>query len=180
MEWEKFIAEYKTYIHRQVMVRVPAIDVADVEQDIWEHITKSLSTFKGKSSLMTWLSRLIRNRIAVYYRQRSRLMDSHTELTLEGILPEGWRLPMVRRDVRDAVEGIPQSYMEVIVLHFWHDMSFTEIAQYLHLNYEAVRSRYRRGIKCCRKNPDCYAGLIEERDIETQWTGTEVRVGRKV
>ena len=54
-------------------------------------------------------------------------------------------------EMEDLLMNLPETYREVLLLRFCHDLSFREISSILGIAYEAVRSRYRRGIKCAAK-----------------------------
>ena len=174
--FEEFIEQHDGLVHHLVAEKVPYADVPDVVQEVYARIAQSINTFQGDSKLETWISKIIRNTISIYFRQRNRLMDTHTDLTLEGHLPEVPSLPIMRADIRKALHFLPDSYREVLIMRFWQDMNLSEIARVLDMRYEAVRSRYRRGIAFCRKNMVVVADeFIGDKDIEIEWTGTQVK-----
>jgi len=178
MEIEDFIEIYDDKAIRQlVAMKVPTDDVADVVQEIYAQLAKSVNTFKGESSLATWVDRVIHNVIMTYFRRKNRLMDACTELTWEGDMPEGKYLPIVRVDVRDSLSFLPAAYQDVLIMRFWGGMSLVAIAGLLHLSYEAVRSRYRRGLASCRKNMDIVMDeFTGDRDIETEWQNDQAGI----
>jgi RNA polymerase sigma-70 factor (ECF subfamily) len=85
-------------------------------------------------------------------RQRDR-----AQLTREGTLPEPQpALAQVTADdpaerVREALDQLPDSYREVIVLHRWQELSFAEIAKVLGSTEGAVKLRAHRGYLALRK-----------------------------
>jgi len=183
MEIQDFLETYdQQKIRNLVAMKVPFPDIPDVVQEIYVQIALSIHTFRGESKLATWVDKIIRNTIvSSYYRPKERLTDANTELTWEGELPEVEYLPAIHEDIGDALSFLPDSYREVLILHFWGGRNFKQISSILALDYEAVRSRYRRGLAYCRKNMDM---VMDEftggRDIEIEWTGAQVRSGDQV
>lgn len=62
-----------------------------------------------------------------------------------------------RTDVTDALAAIPRSYREVIVLHYYADLSVDEIAAALAVPSGTVKSRLSRGRAALAERLDGYA-----------------------
>jgi len=155
---EMLIKAYMGRTYRKVRLLVPIDDVEDVTQDIMINLIKSIDNFKGRSAFATWFNKIIINRVADYHRRtfKTKARFLHTEDMAEGWEPS--QDPDYRYDddyeARELLTVLPERYSEVIIMKFYFNLSFTEIASALGLNYEAARSRYRRAIKCARRRID--------------------------
>lgn len=49
-----------------------------------------------------------------------------------------------RRDVREQLQRLPEQYRLVVILRYWHDMSYDEIAKVTESTESAVKSRLHR------------------------------------
>lgn len=138
---------YLPQTYRRVRRLVPVEDAEDVTQDIFLNLVCSISNFEGRSAFATWFDKIIVNRVADYHRRMSR---QKSRFAPEEEAPEHEPSQEVNSDVEieDFLMKLPKPYREVLLLKFCHDLSFKEIASALGMAYEAVRSRYRRGVKC--------------------------------
>jgi len=144
--FDMLVQSYWTKTYKQVRRLVPAKDVDDVIQDIFLNLVCSINNFRGKSAFATWFNRMILNRVAQYHRNsfryRSRFSPEEETPKQEPI-----QIPNNDLEMEDLLKNLPESYREVLYLRFEYGLSLKEIASYLGIEYEAARSRYRRGIK---------------------------------
>ena len=135
---------------------VPANDAEDVTQDIFLNMVSSIDSFKGKSAFATWFSSIVSNRVADYYRKmfryKSRFVYDEDILKNEPAQKTSFDVEM-----DDLLKKLPKPYSQVLQLKLCHNLTFNEIAEIMELTYEAVRSRYRRGIKYAARKiePKC-------------------------
>ena len=124
----------------------------DLSQEVFLRIFRSLSRFRGRSSLRTWVYRVTLNHC------RSRLGRKR-------LLTEPLDTPAVERQVRDPGRGpegltlaadagrlvargllrLPARFREAVVLRDLEGMSYREIADVLGIRLGTVRSRISRG-----------------------------------
>ena len=143
--FDMLVDEYFSKTYRKVRRLVPAEDAEDVTQDIFLNLVCSINSFEGKSAFATWFNKIIVNRVADYHRRmfrhKSRFVPEEEALNHE---------PSQEADndveMEDLLMKIPRTYREVLFLRLCYDMPFRDIASVLGIAYEAVRSRYRRGI----------------------------------
>ena len=149
------IKAYRTKTYRKVQKLVPAEDAEDVTQDIFLNLVRSIDNFEGKSAFATWFNRIVANRVADYhrkmFRRKSRITSEDEALTNEPTQEANNDL-----EIEDLLMSLPKHYREVIMLKVYHNLSFAEIASVLDMTYEAVRSRYRRGIKYAASSKRTY------------------------
>lgn len=143
----------KTYlpkISKRVHKFVPETDAEDVTQEIFLALVNSIDGFKGRSAFAIWFHKIVVNRIADYHRKRSRRKEgtlSKVDMEEFGGVFDPYKVTDAEITVEDILIKLPEIYEEVLRLKFFGGLSFTEIAEFLDLTYEAARSRYRRAME---------------------------------
>lgn len=106
----------------------------------WRH----LNTFRGESSLKTWLFRIgvnvCRDTLRSGWFRLRRRCEPLDALALSQSAPQS----EAAGEVTQAVLALPGKYREVIVLYYYEDMKIREIAATLHLPANSVSTRLRR------------------------------------
>jgi len=135
-------------------------DAQDALQDAFLQVHRAIGTFRGESSLATWLHRIARNAALLRIRRASR----RPEVSLEPLLPvydeTGHRVGEVasvaaapdavleqrevRERVQDCVEKLPLRYRSVIVLRDLQEKSTFEAAEVLGVSENVVKVRLHR------------------------------------
>lgn len=109
-------------------------DGEDLLQEIFLQAYRKLDTFKGDSSLGTWLYRLALNHCLDYVRSRQAKMKKMTE-SLDGesaFEPSARRdSPVARIDLDRAIERLPDGCREAFVLHDVEGLDHKEVAALL-------------------------------------------------
>ena len=144
---------YVKSVYTRVHYGIPEMDVEDVTQDIFLAAIRSLPSFRGEAQFSTWLHRLTKNKIAEYYRKRSR----KKETMLVGLEHAEKKVgknntKFVENNVllQRALNNLHKDYREVILLRFVDDLRFNEIANHLNKNVEATKSLFRRAMSALR------------------------------
>jgi len=152
---ELLIKEYFPKTFRKVRKLVPYDDAEDVTQDIFLNLISCIGNFEGKSGFATWFNSMVLNRIADYHRKMFRYKNRFVfEIDgMENVLKHDVDSQETNNDMEmeDLLMKLPSLYREILMLKLHNDMSFGEIASSLGIDYEAVRSRYRRGIQFAAK-----------------------------
>jgi RNA polymerase sigma-70 factor (ECF subfamily) len=109
-------------------------DGEDLLQEIFLQAYRKLASFKGDSSIGTWLYRLALNHCLDYVRSRRAKMNKLTE-TLDAetsFEPTARRdMPIARMDLERAVERLPEGCREAFVLHDVEGFDHKEVAELL-------------------------------------------------
>ena len=145
------IARYGDEILRLCLVYLGDRQLAeDAFQETFVKAWKRQDSFRGESSVKTWLSHIAVN-------------------TCRDMLRSGWFRLMKRSEpvetlfdlaapekadpapVRDAILQLPGKYREVIVLYYDQEMTIREIAQALRLPVNSVSTRLRRARALLKK-----------------------------
>ncbi|HSB64683.1 MAG TPA: sigma-70 family RNA polymerase sigma factor [Thermoanaerobaculia bacterium] len=141
-------------------------DARDAVQGAFCAAFRSIRSFRGHSTLSTWLHRIVVNECLMRLRSRSR----RCEESLEGLLPtfdetghsvtpfEKW--PGGAEDallskercvaVRAAIDRLPDSHRTVLLLRDIEDLDTPEVARILDLSPNAVKIRLHRARQALR------------------------------
>ena len=109
-------------------------DGEDLLQEIFLQAHRKLASFKGDSSLGTWLYRLALNHCLDYVRSRRAKMGRLTDtLDAEGAMePVAAReTPIARVDLERALQQLPEGCREAFVLHDVEGFDHKEVAKLL-------------------------------------------------
>ncbi len=164
------IAQYHQPLYSLIArsINDPA-DAADITQDVFLKVFRSIRSFHGDSSLRTWLYRIALHEASNQRRWWSR--HKRQELTIDtpavseeddapslaSLLADRGRSPYdyavqaeLRARVEDALRQIPESYRTVVVLREIEGFAYEEIAEILQTNLGTIKSRLTRGREALR------------------------------
>lgn len=140
-------------------------EAADITQEVFLKVFRSIRSFHGDSSLRTWLYRIALREASNQRRWWSRhkrqeiTMDSSAnestdedEPGLAAILADKGSSPFdcaaqneIRSQVEAALRELPDAFRTVVVLREIEGFSYEEIAEILCINLGTVKSRLTRG-----------------------------------
>jgi RNA polymerase sigma-70 factor (ECF subfamily) len=161
---EILINRHKNKVFSYIFMVVKNRELAeDIFQDTFIKVIRSLQsgTYKEEGRFVSWVMRIAHNLIIDFYRKEKHLKtvsnDStevplfnsakYSELTIEESLVIG----QVHHDVKKLVEQLPEEQKEVMVLRFYYDMSFKEIADHTNVSINTALGRMRYAILNLRK-----------------------------
>lgn len=136
-------------------------DAEDVTQDVLLQVVRKLHTFRGESSLPTWLNRITVNAALAHRKKRATQEELRVHDPLEDYLADGhaqhplrpWAVgpeqEALKQETRSLIEAaiarLPEVYRDVYVLADVEGLPNPEIAGLLDLSLPAVKSRLHRG-----------------------------------
>lgn len=149
-------------VYRQYATRIYAVafrmlgsatDAEDVTQEVLLQVVRRLDSFRGESSLHTWLYRVTVN--AVLALRRKRAGGREHPLGDDAGRPAGRSLPaqppeahVLGGELRDRLDGaircLPEAYRDPFVLADVEQLPNAEIGRLLGLSLPAVKSRLHR------------------------------------
>ncbi len=109
-------------------------DGEDLLQEIFLQAYRKMDTFKGDSSVGTWLYRLALNHCLDYVRSRQAKMKKLTDSLDADAAPEptgGRTTPIAKVDLDRALERLPDGCREAFVLHDVEGFDHKEVAEML-------------------------------------------------
>jgi RNA polymerase sigma-70 factor (ECF subfamily) len=121
-------------------------DALDLHQDIWSTVFQKIASLSNPNALRTWLYQTTRNRAIDYLRRKKRYLDVLQEIASEiderapDFEDERW-LSVESKRLNRAMGMLPVAHRDVLMLRFWEDMSYTEIALIVGCSVGTVRSR---------------------------------------
>ena len=157
--------EYLPKVYRFALARVRVeADADDVVQIVMRNAARRIETYRGESTLLTWLLHICRHELSKRYaradRQPATLAfddDDVLRAVVESIeaspTDEPERAAMreeMTTQLRCALEELPERYADALEMKYVDDMSSKEIAERLGIGDEATQSllaRARRALK---------------------------------
>lgn len=163
------IAQYHQPLYSLIArsINDPA-DAADITQDVFLKVFRSIRSFHGESSLRTWLYRIALHEASNQRRWWSRHKRQELTIdtpssgeedapTLASLLADRGQSPYdhavqaeLRARVEDALREIPESFRTVVVLREIEGFAYEEIAEILQTNLGTIKSRLTRGRNALR------------------------------
>lgn len=166
------IAQYHAPLYSLIArsLQNPA-DAADITQDVFIKVFRSINGFHGDSSLKTWLYRIALHEASNQrrwwrrHKQQEVTIDSDSAEDESG---ENFHLGDALADHRDspfecasqsetrahletALREVPEGFRSVLILREIEGMQYDEIAEILSLNIGTVKSRLLRGRNALRE-----------------------------
>lgn len=152
---EQVMREYGEKILQLVYLIVKDRTMAeDITQEVFLKAFRDLHAFRGESEIKTWLYRIAINESKKYLRswsfrqifstfQKESVPDEpdqeHVEDRVIGKL--------TKEEMAQRVMAMSPQYRQVILLHYYEDLTVREIAQVLDISEELVRTKLHRARK---------------------------------
>lgn len=126
----------------------------DLTQETLLRAFRAFDRFEGRSRFSTWIYRIAYN-VYLNHKTRSKVLHALPE-DYEGMLaapelPSGMRRCDMRKDVAWAVSGLDDRYRSVIVLYYFEDNSYPEIAEALDIPVGTVKTHLHRAKNLLRR-----------------------------
>ena len=146
-------------------------DAADITQEVFLKVFRSIRGFHGESSLRTWLYRIAvheasnQRRWWTRHKKQELTIDSPMEpadsgdegISLASTLADRGDSPFdyaaqaeLRQQVEGALRQVPEVFRTVVVLREIEGFSYEEISEILNVNIGTVKSRLTRGRSALR------------------------------
>jgi RNA polymerase sigma-70 factor (ECF subfamily) len=125
---------------------------SDVTQQVFLKLMRSISQFQGNAEFSTWLYRLVVNACVDVARRRKPEVTIADRQQLEGFAAPGSpekdlaRMQTVH-SVRAAVAALPPKFRMAVLLRYFEDFSYEQMAKALGCSMGTVASRLSRGHK---------------------------------
>lgn len=165
--YERLIARFQTPVYNLAYHLLnDRSDAADVLQEVFIKIFRNVSTFRGDSSLRTWIYRIAINEAYNHRRWtfRHRRGETGLEETFDG--SETREKPLKDRGespfeftmnreaqslLEEALSTLNPAYRSVLVLREVEELGYEEIAEILQISLGTVKSRIVRGREALRR-----------------------------
>ena len=126
----------------------------DIFQNTWENAFRYFHTLKDVASARAWLYTIARNETKRWFSQRTNKMFTEVSSTdaedapetadeIESEFPEA----LANKDVlTKALNALSVEEQQLILLHYYFDMSLKDIAAMYNMNYNSLKSITRRAL----------------------------------
>ncbi len=157
----QLVGEYQTAVFNLTyrMLGEPQ-EAEDAAQEAFLRAYANLSRYDPQRSFKTWLLSIASNHCIDRLRKRRLTwlsieeegMMPHPALVSSEPSPEDAYMDAERsNDMQALLSQIPPDYRAVVVLRYWYDMSYTEIAETLDTTESAIKSRLFRARQALAK-----------------------------
>jgi len=131
-------------------------DAADITQDVFLRVFRSLSDFKGDSAVTTWVYRITVNTASVLTRKKSRRKENSLtgygeddedgerdcDIVDDRYAPEQqYAQRELREEIGAAIATLSEEHRQILILRDINGMNYEEIGEILGLGAGTVKSR---------------------------------------
>lgn len=123
---------------------------SDVTQQTFLKLMTSMGQFRGDAEFSTWLYRLVVNTCLDAARRRKSDAVAADPCFIEifagsGSQEDDYAREQMARSVRAAVSALPAKFRIAVLLRYFEDLSYEQMAKALHCSMGTVASRLSRG-----------------------------------
>ena len=164
MEISQLVDQYFESVYRfAYRLSGTSHDAEDISQQAFLDAQRKLDTLRDPDKVRAWLFMIVRN----LYRRRIRDRVTHGEVALEVLadpLDEnrggGERVEQTldSESLQEVLNELPEEFRSVLLLFYFRELSYREIAEQLDVPIGTVMSRLSRGKKQLREriSPESY------------------------
>ncbi|WP_042475985.1 RNA polymerase sigma factor [Bacillus ndiopicus] len=132
---------YKTVEKFSFQCGVHSNDIQDITQEVFIKLYRFIEHF-DKGKFTTWLYKITLNTVRDYYRKEQREKRKKDKLQQEVV-------PAIHMDTDDltlheAILALGEKYRTPIILYYFHDCKYEEIAEILSISMSTVKVRLMR------------------------------------
>jgi RNA polymerase sigma-70 factor (ECF subfamily) len=153
-------------------------DAPDIVQEVFLKVFRNIGSFRGSSSLKTWIYRIAVNEaynhrrwFCRHQRQEVALVSDEGTVNCAGGMTDPGRSPFeqasdreTRALVEQALEKLNPKFRAAVVLRDIEDLNYEDIATVLDVSLGTVKSRIMRGREALRR-------ILEERlETNVRWS----------
>lgn len=154
---EGFRALYNLYKDRVYSISLyflhgDTVLAGDVTQQVFLKLMTSIRQFRGDAEFSTWLYRLVVNACMDAARSRKLVTGNGgrfriNEIAAPGTPEDDYAREQMANSVRSAVSALPPKFRMAVLLRYFEDLSYEEMARVLNCSMGTVASRLSRGHK---------------------------------
>ena len=145
------------YRHRDWVVRLGwrfagnEDDALDVLQETFAYVIGKFPGFELTASFTTFLYPVVKNTALAVRRKRRRMLpgDAGMDTLAAGASID----PLAADDLKTALDALPETHREVLLMRYVDDLSLKEIGHALEIPLGTVKSRIHNALKQLREDP---------------------------
>lgn len=123
-------------------------DALDIVQESIFKALSSIASLKESSYIKTWFYRIVVNTSLDLLRKQKKLIIVEEETLCS--LDAGGADNYQHIDLQAALEALPDNYRSIVILKYFEDLKFEEIAEILNENVNTVKTRLYKSLKALR------------------------------
>lgn len=139
---------YKLYFKAMYNVSLRIVndefEAEDVMQDAFLSAFKKIDTYRGEVSFGAWLKKIVVNRSLDVFKKRRVKFEEVNERTMEMPDLEGMPLEVDVKEIKKAIQSLPDGYRIVLSLYLIEGYDHDEISQILGISNSASRTQFSR------------------------------------
>ena len=168
--FESLIRKYQKQVHAHALRKIGDFHIAeDITQETFLQVYQNLETLKDLTQFRNWLHAIVNNLCIAWFRKNRLQVQSLEETHISEIETEAYSRYVATEHVKTTAEAhrdlvkklltkLKESDREVITLHYFEEMSSSEIGEFLGVSENTVKSRLRRARQRLKK----YEFMIQE------------------
>ncbi len=180
--FEELVNKYRRAVHALVWSKIEDYHIAEeLTQDVFLKAYQKLESLKKPQSFAGWLY-VSASRRCIAWQRKKRLptipfdetkITQHPETTYsQYVVEENQRISeeTQREVVKKLLAKLPESERTIITLHFFSEMSSSEIGAFLGVSANTIRSRLRRALQRLQKEETMIREALEHFQISPNLT----------
>jgi len=137
---------------------------SDVSQQVFLKLMTSIDQFRGDAGFSTWLYRLVVNACLDAARRSKSSAVISDRFVMEAVAGPGsqeedYARAQMAYSVRAAVSALPPKFRIAVLLRYFEDLSYEQMAKALHCSMGTVASRLSRGHKILAERLQGFIGV---------------------
>ncbi len=148
------IKKYRKYIFSLLIKKIESKeDAEDLTQEIFIKLYNSLDNFKFKSSLKTYIYRMVTNKISDFKKQKNKtrqeyqLIEEFNENIYENDIDDKIIEEENIKNLEEAIKQLPEKYKTLIYMRDFKNMNYKKIAKELQITENTAKIRHFYALK---------------------------------
>jgi len=173
-DFDSIYQELQPKIQRYLCNLTNEEEALDLTQTVFLKVSRSLGSFRGESSVATWVYRIATNaaqdHAASAQAKQKRLEEIFDAADALDALPDtrspGTDREFIRKEmnacIRSVIDQLPETYRAVLLLSDFEELSNQEIAETLNVSLETVKIRLHRARAALKSSMECECSFYHD------------------
>ncbi len=175
--FESLIRKYQKQVHAYAFRKVSDFQTAeDITQETFLRVYQNLATLNDPAKFSSWLYAIVNHLCIAWYRKNQLQIESMQDIYISEIETDAYSRYVAVEHAKTTAEArralvsklltkLKESDQEVITLHYFEEMTSSEIGEFLGVSENTIKSRLHRA----RQELKRYESMIQEAlDIATE------------
>jgi RNA polymerase sigma factor (sigma-70 family) len=156
-------------------------DAEDVTQEVFIKAYRKLKTLKNRDNFLAWLYAITSNLCKDWFRSRERRFSHEiVEEEIDRISMESYRDDKACESLSDALDLLPDTYRQVLMLYYLGGMNGKEIARFLGTSQNAIMLRLSRARSQLREEMITMMKTYETQRLSVSFTFRIVEIIKRI